>query len=261
MRPLSTLPLLFAAACAQAAPWSPSPALGALFEDAGVSGTLVVYDVGADRLYGHDEARARTRFVPASTFKIPHTLIGLATGAVADVDEVLPYGGQAQPFPQWEHDMGLREAIAISAVPIYQSLARRIGPERMREAVTRLGYGNRAVEGPIDRFWLDGPLAISAVEQAVFLAHLAEGRLPYPVALQRQVAEVILLERGGDWRLYGKTGWQGAPGPGVGWWVGWVERQGRVFAFALNIDMRGPDDGPRRLALGREGLRLLGVLP
>src|SRR5690606_789557 len=126
----------------QAGGWRDSPEVTVLFGEAGLDGTFVVFDPRAETFTGHDEARATIRFIPASTFKIPNSLIGLASGAVASADEVLPYGGQPQPFPQWEKDMSLREAIPISNVPIYQTLARRIGLSRMQEYVTRLDYGN-----------------------------------------------------------------------------------------------------------------------
>src|SRR5690606_10185028 len=119
-------------------------------------------------------------FVPASTFKIPNTLIGLATGAVKSVDEIFPYGGQPQPFKTWEKDMGLREAITLSNVPVYQELARRIGLERMQLNLLNMDFGNNEIGTVVDRFWLDGPLKISAVEQTRFLAKLAQGQLLFP---------------------------------------------------------------------------------
>jgi len=239
--------------------WVESPRIAMLFRDAQVTGTFVLYDIEARRLIGHDETRARKRYVPASTYKVPHSLIGLASGAVRSVDEALPYGGKPQPFDAWEKDMGLREAIALSAVPIYQELARRIGPERMQTHITGLDYGNARIGSVVDRFWLDGPLAISAVEQTQFLARLAQGALPYSAAQQQAVREIVLLETKGDARLYGKTGWQNAPDPGVGWWVGWVEKGGRVHPFALNLDIRSAADAQKRLDIGKAALRELGL--
>ena len=154
------------------------PELERFFKERNVVGTFVLYDVAADTMLVWNEERAKRRFIPASTFKIANSLIGLDVGAVKDVDEVLPYGGKPQRIKEWEHDMGLREAIKISNVPIYQELARRIGLERMREGVRKLGYGNMEIGNVVDRFWLDGPLKISAVEQTEFLARLAGGKLP-----------------------------------------------------------------------------------
>jgi beta-lactamase class D len=181
-------------------------------------------------------------------------------GAVKSVDEVLPYGGNPQPFKAWERDMGLREAIALSNAAIYQELARRIGLEQMRENVSRLGYGNAEIGTSVDTFWLRGPLRISAVEQTQFLAKLAQDALPYPRALQEQVREMIVVETSANGMLYGKTGWESAPGPGVGWWVGWVQKDQRIYAFAVNIDMQNASDASNRVELGKASLAALGVL-
>ena len=249
--------LLAAPACA----WQDQAVVSALFRQHAVAGTFVLYDPQTGTDTGHDETRARQRYSPASTFKIANSLIGLSTGAVADVDEVLPYRGQKPAFMrEWERDMSLREAIAMSNVPIYQLLARRIGLSRMREAVTTLGYGNAEIGVVVDRFWLDGPLAISAIEQTRFLAQLARGAAPAPAAAQAAVRDILLQESGEGWRLYAKTGWQHAPAAGVGWWVGWVARGAQVYAFALNIDLQGPADAPRRVQLGRAALSALGLM-
>lgn len=246
---------------AHATEWVSHDGIAQLFGEAAVNGTFVLYDTASDRYVGHDAGRAATRFVPASTFKIPNALIGLARGSVRDVDEALPYGGAPQPFPQWAWDMGLREAIAMSNVPVFQALARRTGLGPMREEVERLDYGNGEIGDRVDRFWLDGPLAISAIGQVRFLDRLARGALPLPTEVQAAVRGIVLLEQGEGWALYGKTGWQNAPDAGVGWWVGWVEREDRIYPFALNLDVRNPDDAAKRVPLGKQSLRALGAMP
>jgi beta-lactamase class D len=246
---------------AQAASWEENLQVGELFKSAGVNGAFVLYDLTAQTYIGHDQARAERRFVPASTFKIPNTLIGLSVGAVASVNEVLPYTGPPHPFIKaWAKDMGLREAIALSNVPIYQELARRIGLDRMKENVARMEYGNSEIGATIDNFWLIGPLKISAVEQTQFLAKLAQDALPFPPDIQKSVREIVLLEQGTNWKLYGKTGWENAPGPGVGWWVGWVQKESRVYAFALNMDLQTASDASKRIELGKASLKALGIL-
>lgn len=265
MGPKAALPLAAAvllALPAASAPWREEPAVAALFRQAGVEGTFVVLEEGSGLLRGHNRARAEQRFSPASTFKIPNALIGLSLGAVSSVDEVIPYTGEADPFMrEWLQPMGLRGAIRVSNVPLFQELARRIGLERMGEAVRRLGYGNAQIGSTVTTFWLRGPLAISAVEQTRFLSRLAHQTLPFPIAAQRQVAEITEVDSGPGWSLHAKTGWQYAPGAGVGWWVGWVQRGDRITPFALNIAMTGSADAPRREQLGRSSLRALGILP
>ncbi|HSB97869.1 MAG TPA: class D beta-lactamase [Spongiibacteraceae bacterium] len=259
---ISLLLILFNgfAGTALASDWRDNPELGKLFDTAGVRGTFVVYDVSADQLTGYDRTRAATRFIPASTFKIPNSLIGLTVGAVKNVDEVLPYGGKPQRIKAWERDMSLRDAIKISNVPIYQELARRIGLEHMRGNVAKLGYGNAEIGEVVDKFWLVGPLKISAIEQTQFLAQLAQDRLPFSKSAMAQVREITQLEQNENWILYGKTGWADTYTPAVGWWVGWVNKGGHYYSFALNIDMPKDSDAEKRIELGKACLHALGIL-
>jgi beta-lactamase class D len=251
--------ILFCASQAHALDTASDPQLENLFSEAGVNGTFVLYDVSAGRMTVHNLPRAEQRMIPASTFKIANSLIGLATGAVASVEEVLPYGGKAQPYESWEQNMGLRDAIKISNVPVYQELARRIGLERMRENLESIPYGNHETGNEADTFWLKGPLQISAVEQAKFLARLATGELPFAAEVQQSVREIVLLEQGHDWKLYGKTGWTTTPDPDIGWWVGWVVTHDDVYSFALNIDMQDKSDIGKRIELGKACLKALGI--
>lgn len=96
--------------------------IGKIFIDFGFEGTFVLFDINKNSYTIHNIERAEKRYIPASTFKIPNTLIGLQVKAVENVDEVLPFGGKDQPIKLWEQEMSLRDAIKISNVPIYQSL-------------------------------------------------------------------------------------------------------------------------------------------
>jgi len=156
--------------------------------------------------------------------------------------------------------MSMRDAIALSAVPIYQELARRIGLERYREWLTRLDFGNRQTGAVVDTFWLDGPLEISAVEEARFVARLAQQKLDASVRSQSIARDIIRLESRDGMMLYGKTGWRFSSTPNLGWWTGWVERNGKIAAFSLNIDMPAASDAPKRVAVGKAMLAKLGIL-
>ncbi len=243
---------------ASAVSFQEAPQLEKVFKEQGVVGTFVLYDSAADTMFVWNKERAQQRFIPASTFKIANSLIGLNVGAVKNVDEILPYGGKPQWIKAWERDMGLREAIRISNVAIYQELARRIGLERMREGVRKLGYGNMEIGNVVDRFWLDGPLQISAVEQTQFLNRLVAGKLPIRPDVIAAVKEITLLEKTDAYELHGKTGWGIATKPQIGWWVGWIERDGKAYPFAVNIEMTSEADAEKRIPIGRECLKRLG---
>lgn len=231
------------------------------FRRAGLAGGFALVDVSRGRTTVVDLPRAAQRRMPASTFKIPHSLIALETGAVKDENEVVPYGGEPQRLPKWEQDQSMRDAIEISNVAVYQTIARRIGATREKQWLERLGYGDREV-GTVDRvFWRDGPLEISAIEQAEFMGRLASRRLPASAEHQRTVRDMVKVEEKNGHALFGKSGWADAPRPQVGWWAGWVERGGHVYGFALTIDIVRDADAEKRLPLVRDLLHRLGVLP
>jgi beta-lactamase class D len=136
------------------------------------------------------------------------------------------------------------------------------GVDGERRYLQKIGYGNADPSGGVDRFWLDGKLAISAAEQVAFLQQLYRNELPFRVEHQRLVKDVLFVEAGRDWILRARTGWQARLDSRVGWWVGWVERPEGPAFFALNIEM--PNEGadlPKREAIARAVLRSIGALP
>lgn len=226
-----------------------------IFADAGHVGTFAAVDARNDRLIVVNGPRAATRYVPASTFKIPNTLIALETGVVKDADEVFRYDGKPRRVKAWEKDMTLREAIAVSNVPVYQEIARRVGLERYRDWLTRLDYGNRDPGTALETFWLSGPLAISAIEQARFLAKLGQGRLAVSDRSRAILRDIIRIEEHDGRTLYAKTGWSGT----IGWWTGWIEHGGAVTAFALNMDMTRIEDAPKRITIAKALMNQIGL--
>jgi beta-lactamase class D len=208
----------------------------------------------------HNPTRADQEFLPASTFKIPNSLIALETGAIADEREVLKWDGQKRSVPEWNKDHDMRTAIAVSAVWFYQELVRRIGAKRMQEWIDRIGYGNRDVSGGIDQFWLTGGLRITARQQIEFIRRLYTDELPFSARTLRIVKDILVLEKTAEYVLRGKTGLAGAGRPGVGWFVGWIERGDRAWIFASNVAMKPETDIALRKAVALEilaGLRLI----
>jgi beta-lactamase class D len=238
---------------------SERPELIEEFKSQGAIGAFASDDPDTDRLVQIDPKRAETPFIPASTFKITNSLIALETGVVKDENEIIPYGGQPQPFKQWEKDMSMRDAIKVSNVAIYQELARRIGLDRYHEWLDRLSYGNRQTGAELTRFWLDGPLQICAVEQAKFVARLAQNKLPASDRSQAIVRDITTLETKDGRTLHGKTGWCTSTTPKIGWLTGWVENGGKISSFSLNIDMATIEEAPKRLAIAKAVLGKLGV--
>jgi beta-lactamase class D len=239
---------------------------GAVFADAGVDGTFVLHEVGSDEIQVYDPERAATRRIPASTFKILNSLIILETGTVADVDEIIEWDGVQRDVPAWNRDHDLRTAIEVSAVWVYQELARRVGEEAMSELVGAAGYGNADIGGGIDRFWLDGDLRISPLEQVDFLGRLVADDLPFSEENMAAVREIMVREAGDGWTWSHKTGTALSDDPVLGWLVGTTEYDGSTWIFAMNLDLGTVDvpsqiDPQVRQQITRTILEAEGALP
>ncbi|MHC1753205.1 penicillin-binding transpeptidase domain-containing protein [Humidesulfovibrio sp.] len=268
--------LLFPALCPAADITRPD--LAPLFDERGFDGCFVVQR-GTDTIRLNPE-RAAMRFRPASTFKVVNALAALESGIAPDPGYLIPWDGVTREVSAWNADLTLTQAFRASAVWWFVELGKRNGRERLGAAMRALSYGNADASGS-DRFWLDGPLRISADEQLRVMDGLARGSAPFSARSQRLLRHMMLLDQGvgqgvhagGAWALYGKTGAAllgGGAGAGdapVGWLVGYVLRGGQAYPFALNLSP-GPGSGngmaelmPARMALVRKLLERLDILP
>jgi beta-lactamase class D len=232
--------------------------LARLFAAAGTAGTFVGYKVDDYLIIASDKNRSVEPRLPASTFKIANSLIALETGVVQDPDkDVFKWDGVKRPIEAWNQDHTLRTAIAASAVPVYQEIARRIGQERMQKYVDLLDYGNRNIGGGIDQFWLTGDLRIDPLRQVDFVDRLRRGVLPISKRSQDLVRDILPVTKVGDSIIRAKSGLLGAERgqPSLGWMVGWAEKASAQTVFALNMDCVEPRLIPERMVLTQTCLR------
>jgi beta-lactamase class D len=227
----------------------------------GFKGAFVLYDLKGNRYIRYNPERCAEWFIPASTFKIMNSLIGLETGVIPDANYVIKWDGAKYDIPSWNQDHTLRTAIQNSVVWYYQELARRVGEKRMQQYVDVAHYGNQDISGKIDTFWLEGRLRISAEEQVEFLKRLYKGELPFSQRSMNIVKEILVLEKTETYQLSGKTGSGQRITPHVGWFVGYLETKSNVYIFAANIESPGTDgNGDKAREIARNILQDLGLL-
>jgi beta-lactamase class D len=227
------------------------------FYDVGTVGTFVAYKTDDYLIIASDRDRSGTAQLPASTFKIPNSIIALETGVVADPDkDIFKWDGVKRSIEAWNKDHTLRSAIAASAVPVYQEIARRIGQERMQKYVDLFEYGNRDIGGGIDQFWLTGNLRIDPMQQVDFVDRLRRGVLPVSKRSQDLARDILPVTKVGDATIRFKTGLLGAETgkPSLGWLVGWVEKGSDRTVFALNLDVREPRHVEARMTIAQQCL-------
>jgi beta-lactamase class D len=226
----------------------------------GVEGTTVLFDLSSGSYSGYHAERWDSSYIPASTFKILNSLVSLEAGVIADEHTVVRWDSVDRSVAAWNMDHTMASAFKVSAVWFYQELARRVGAERMQQCLDTVGYGNRTMGGPVDEFWLTGGLRITPRQQIDVLLRLYQDRLPFSKPTLSAVRDIMVLERTETYTLRAKTGWSDADAPGVGWFVGYIERAGKTVFFATEIDIRSEKDLPARAGVTRSILRTLGLL-
>ena len=213
---------------------------------------VVVIDGGVTQRWNGSAADCATRLSPASTYKVPHALIGLETGVITETT-VEKWDGVTHPNqPKWNQDHTVLSAMRPSVLWFFQAMAPRIGAARAREWLQRFQYGNTDTSGQITQYWVNGRLRISPDEQLAFLKKFYDGSLPVAKAhvenlkaAMQQAPGTVENARGitkldAKWRagiaLNSKTGATTIEsGESVSWLVGELSVDQRKVVFASAV--------------------------
>jgi beta-lactamase class D len=161
-----------------------------------------------DTYYSNDFTWSKSGKLPASTYKIPHSMIALESGVIENDSTFLKWNGEERSLTIWEQDLLFREAFHFSCVPCYQVIARKIGVATMTEYLTKLDYGDIKVDSTnIDQFWLQGESRISPFEQIDFLKRFYLSELPISDRTESIMKRMMVMEETDSYTLSGKTGW------------------------------------------------------
>lgn len=234
--------------------------LAKLFKNENSAGTMVIESLDGTQRYVYNDERAKTPLLPASTFKILHTLIALDQGVVRE-DSVISWDGIERDIKTWNQDQTLKSAFQSSCVWCYQLFTRSIGCEVYDMYLATLHYGNEKTGSKVERFWLDGNLRISTYEQIAFLKKIYSNDLPFLQEHLDLLKEIMIDSKSEHYIIRAKTGWA-TPEAGEhhGWYVGYVESLKGVYFFAINLPISSSDKLPLRKLMTLEALKQKGII-
>jgi beta-lactamase class D len=216
-------------------------------------GKVTVYNMGLDTM----------RFLPASTFDIINTLVGLQTGVVSDENMVIKWDGVIRPNSGWNKDLTLAQAFKANSLPYFQELARRIGKDTLKQWVDSLAYGNRNVSGPVDSFWHNNQLGISPDEQLGLLKRIYFDQLPFRKSVHQTVRDLMQQVDNTQYKLSYHTGFGfDQRNNSIGWLAGWIEENRHVYFFVTLVKSKDPvkDMAAVRMNITQNILKELGFL-
>jgi beta-lactamase class D len=239
------------------------------FDAYGVQGTFGLFDNGQGNFIIYNLSRYKdSAYLPASTFKIVNSLIGLQIGKIDNEKMIIKWDGITRFFPNgdtakdWNKDLTMEEAFKTSAAHYYQEVARRIGKDTMQRWLDSLGYGTKKITTHIDSFWLDNSLKIKADEQLGLVKKLYFNQLPFTKTTQDVVRKLMVQESNANYILAYKTGYGFKEnGKAITWMIGWVEENKHPHFFVLNIEGdKSKDLMPIRKSILKDILKQLGYL-
>lgn len=232
------------------------------FDKYTVDGCFVLFDEYKNEFLRYNPNLCDSSFLPASTFKIPNALIALEEGVVKDTSQIFRWDGKEWQNDNWNKDQTLRTSMKYSCVWVYINFAKQIGIEKYRKYLHRFAYGNNNLTGPADLFWLEGPFSITANQQVGFLRKFYHNQLGVSNRSIDIVKSIIIIEKTPKYTLSGKTG--SAPfgnNEEVLWLVGYLEKAGNRYFYALNFKTNDPDTKrPARYEITKDILKELKLI-
>lgn len=214
------------------------------FDENKVTGTFGLFDNGTGQFTIYNLSRFKdSAYLPASTFKIVNSLIGIETGRITNEKMPIKWDGVVRVFPggdtayDWNRDLTMEEAFAASALPYFQEVARRIGKDTMQLWLDSLQYGNKQIGAEVDLFWLNNTLKVTPDEQMGLVKRLYFAQLPFQKRTQDIVKKLMIRETNANYQLAYKTGLGFREnGNLLGWVVGWIEENKHPYFFVLNTE-------------------------
>jgi beta-lactamase class D len=232
------------------------------FRKYGMDGCFVLYDQAGNSYVRYNPALCDSGYIPASTFKIPNSLIALEEGIVKDTSQVIRWDGHEWPNKNWNQDQTLGTSIKYSCVWVYIGFAEKIGIDKYAGYLKSFNYGNLDLSGPPTRFWLNGPFRISANQQIDFLRNFYNYTLPVSRRSVDIVKDIIVLEKSDSWKLSGKTGTGMLSNTDyIMWFVGYLEKDNTPYFFAMNFKTSDFDKSSKaRFSITKDILRELKLI-
>jgi beta-lactamase class D len=227
------------------------------FEDSGLTGSKTIYDYNNKRWIFTDKQDAKAATLPASTFKILHSLIALEYNAVQNENEIFEWDGEPKLhlgnyISTWNRDTDLMGAYKHSVIWVYEEIAGRVGRETYKEVFAECNYGNGNLSEQGIDFWNYGEFAIKPINQIDFLIRLYENRLPFSESSIETVKSLMISEKSGTFTFRDNTGWTRRNGTDIGWWVGYAETDENVYFFATRLLKNEMDGNPNFLSGRKE---------
>lgn len=208
-----------------------------------ITGCAVLYVPEEDSYTLYHQELCETEVSPYSTFKIITALMGLNENIIVDAASTMNYNGTQYNMQEWNANLTLKEAFQTSCIWYFRQVIDELGAEKVKASLEELHYGNCDItewEGSninslpeLNGFWLGSSLQISPREWVEVLTAIFEGETAYREEDILILKDMMLVEAGDAYSVYGKTG---TGTDGRAWFVGFMEEGDKRTYFAVYLE-------------------------
>lgn len=208
----------------------------------GSKGTFVLYDLQNNNYQVYNPDRAKQKFAVHSTSKILWSIIGLEEGLIASENDVVKWDSVKYPPKAWwpegfKQDQTTITALRHSVNWYYIELLKSMTPEMIEKYLNNLDYQKGFDIEEIQYFEMTFAMKKTAFEQIDFLKGFYLNKYNLSANTFDIVKKGMLYTDTPDCKIYTKTG----TGPiandnGIGWLIGFVEKDSKTYFFAFNVE-------------------------
>jgi len=210
------------------------------FSDLDVDGVICIYDLKNELWIKSDAKKAKVGTLPASTFKVLNTLIGLEENIVNGRHDTIRWDKKPKLFKSftiqnWNKDNDLEMAFKNSTVWYYEEISKQIKRQVYSRHLRKAKYSNRKIKNSEGSdFWNFGDLKVTPIEQVELLKKLYHNQLLFKIEHQELTKELMIETQSSNQVLRSKTGWC-YDKLDIGWYIGYLEIEDNVIFFATRI--------------------------
>ncbi len=221
------------------------------------NGCFILYDVNDNKTIERYNPKRCAQRIPAnSTFKIALSLMGYDSKIINN-NTVFKWDGETRWLKKWNQNQTPRTWIQYSVVWVSQRITPQLGMGKIKNYLQKFNYGNQDFSGDtgksngLTNAWLNSSLKISADEQLSFLINMQNHKLPVSSTAITNTFNNMYIENSteidlsmygaqfdtlkNDWKLYGKTGANGATGIRDGWFIGYITKGTQKYVVVTNF--------------------------
>ena len=243
-------------------PKEPCQKLEKFFNEYNVTGAFISYSEKDSSYIRYNIKRCEEQFIPAGTFDIMCSLIGLQTRLIKHKNFIIVWNGKKSLIPSWNQNHTLETALQNSVRWYFQKLSKRIGQPRIKKYIIENNYGNMDISGGDRAFWHASNLRISPEQQIDFVRRLKKNNLTFSNRYIRLVKRILIFEKKKYYIMVAKPGRGFQDGKAIGWFIGYIQKKDDTIYFATNIESENPDTnfGKARIEITKNILYELGYL-